>query len=264
MPTHIKRFTLLASLCWPLASFAQQLQTLTVEKIMRDPKWIGTSPDNIFWGVDGQTVYFNWNPAKAPADSLHAITLSQRKPVKTAATDRAHIQALQSGELNTARTRLVYNWQGDIWLRDLESGKDTRITQTNDLETGAEFGFHDTRVLYRRDRNIYSWDPATGTTEQMTDFVMGAKPAKRGDTSGEQDKQLKNQQQELFEVLRQKKAKSDAATAFNESLPKPKSLRALYLDDRSLNDARMSPDGRFVVYRVFRRIWPAARRSPTS
>lgn len=252
MPTQIKRLTLLASLCWPVASFAQQLQTLTVEKIMRDPKWIGTSPDNIFWGPDGQTVYFSWNPEKAPADSLHAITLSQRKPVKTAPAERSRIQALQGGEPDQARTRLAYTWQGDVWLRDLTSGKDTRVTQTTDLETGAEFGFHDSRVLYRRDRNIFSWDPATGATQQLTHFVMGAKPAKRGDATGAQDKQLKNQQQELFEVLRDRKAKSDAATAFNESLPKPDAPRALYLDDRSLNDARVSPDGRFVVYRVFK------------
>ncbi|WP_341843382.1 S9 family peptidase [Chitinophaga caseinilytica] len=252
MPTHIKRLTLLATLCWPVSTFAQQLQTLTVEKIMRDPKWIGTSPDNIFWGLDGKTIYFNWNPEKSPADSLHAITLANHKPLKTAPADRAHIQALQSGELNLARTRLVYTWQGDVWLRDMETGKDTRVTQTNDLETGAEFGFRESKILYRRDRNIFSWDPATGAVEQLTDFVAGAKPAKRGDSAGEQEKHLKNQQQELFEVLRDKKTTSDAATAFNNNLPKTKSLRSLYLDDRSLNDARMSPDGRFVVYRVFR------------
>lgn len=263
MPTHMKRLTLLASLCWPLAAFSQQLQPLTVEKIMRDPKWIGTSPDNISWGIDGKTIYFNWNPDKAPADSLYSIQLSQRKPVKTVPASRTQIQALQSGEYNQARTRLAYTWQGDVWLRDLESGKDTRITQTNELETGAEFGFHDSRILYRRERNIYSWDPATGATEQLTDFVMGAKPAKRTESVSDQEQHLKNQQQELFEVLRERKAKSDAATAYNNNLPKPRALRPLYLDDRSLNDARMSPDGRFVVYRVFREGMARGAEIPT-
>lgn len=257
----MKRLTLLASLCLPVTAFAQQL--LTVEKIMRDPKWIGTSPDNIFWGADGKTVYFSWNPGQAPADSLHAITLSNHKPVKTAPADRTHIQALQGGELNLSRTRLTYTWQGDVWLRDMETGKDTRITQTSELETGAGFGFSDNRILYRRERNLYSWDPATGVTEQLTDFVMGAKPAKRSESVSDQEQHLKNQQQELFEVLRERKAKSDAATAYNNNLPKPRALRSLYLDDRSLNDARMSPDGRFVVYRVFRESMARGAEVPT-
>jgi hypothetical protein len=29
--------------------YAQKLEKLTVEKIMSDPKWMGTSPENIRW-----------------------------------------------------------------------------------------------------------------------------------------------------------------------------------------------------------------------
>ena len=58
-------------------SFGQQkLDKLTVEKIMRDPNWIGTSPSNIQWSDDGKSIYFNWNPENALADSLYYITLT--------------------------------------------------------------------------------------------------------------------------------------------------------------------------------------------
>ncbi|MBO9155383.1 prolyl oligopeptidase family serine peptidase [Chitinophaga sp. GCM10012297] len=232
-------------------------QQLTIEKIMRDPKWIGTSPDNLFWGADGKTVYFSWNPEKAPADSLYSITLTAQTPRKTLPAERQHIQVMANADYNTARTQMVYTWQGDVFLRDLASGKETRITHTSDLESGAGFGFHDSRILFRRNRNIYSWEIQTGVTEQLTDFVNGSKPAPRTEHLGAQDKYLKDQQQELFEVLKEKKAKTDAATAFNNSLPKTEQLRSLYLDDRSLSDARVSPDGRFVVYRVFREAGPS-------
>ena len=43
--------------------------TLSVAKIMRDPKWIGTSPSDPFWAEDGR-LYFYWNPEKAISDSL--------------------------------------------------------------------------------------------------------------------------------------------------------------------------------------------------
>ncbi|UCC44383.1 MAG: hypothetical protein JSU65_00175, partial [Candidatus Zixiibacteriota bacterium] len=38
---------------------------LTVEKIMRDPKWIGESPDWISWSEDSKSIYFWWNPENA-------------------------------------------------------------------------------------------------------------------------------------------------------------------------------------------------------
>ncbi|RPD42338.1 S9 family peptidase [Chitinophaga barathri] len=235
-----------------LLSAASYAQSLTIEKIMRDPKWIGTSPDNLFWGADGKTVYFSWNPEKAAADSLYSISLTQQSPRKTLPAERQHIQAMTNASYNNARTQMVYNWQGDIFLRDITSGKETRITRTSELETGAEFGFNDSRILFRRNRNIFSWEIQTGLIEQLTDFVNGAKPAERSETLNAQDKYLKAQQQELFQVLKEKKAKSDAATSFNKSLPKNEQLRSLYLDDRSLSDVNVSPDGRFIVYRVFR------------
>ena len=38
-------------------AFAQKLDTLTVEKIMRDPnKWIGTSPTGVNWSDDSKKV----------------------------------------------------------------------------------------------------------------------------------------------------------------------------------------------------------------
>ena len=46
-------------------------QSLTVEKIMQDPKWIGTSPSTIYWGPDSKTIYFSWNPDKNISDSTY-------------------------------------------------------------------------------------------------------------------------------------------------------------------------------------------------
>jgi hypothetical protein len=48
--------------------------SLTIEKIMSDPEWIGTSPSNPFWNADGSKLFFEWNPEKAPSDSLYFIT----------------------------------------------------------------------------------------------------------------------------------------------------------------------------------------------
>jgi len=57
-----------------LIVFQANAQQLTVEKIMQDPKWMGCSPANAFWGIDGKTVYFNWNPEKNVSDSVYAFS----------------------------------------------------------------------------------------------------------------------------------------------------------------------------------------------
>ncbi|MFY8046636.1 MAG: hypothetical protein ACOVOS_08680, partial [Chitinophagaceae bacterium] len=67
------RITLLA-FCLLLSTIGIA-QTLTVDKIMQDPKWIGTSPSNVFWGPDGKSVYFSWNPEGKTADSSYVYTL---------------------------------------------------------------------------------------------------------------------------------------------------------------------------------------------
>ncbi|WP_379086565.1 hypothetical protein [Pedobacter sp. UC225_65] len=49
---------------------AQQLAPLTVQKIMRDPKWMGNAPTNYRWSEDSKTVFFSWNPENKERSGL--------------------------------------------------------------------------------------------------------------------------------------------------------------------------------------------------
>ena len=69
-------------------AWGQQLNELTVEKIMRNPKWMGVSPSDVSWSEDSKTIYFNWNPTHAAGDSLYAITLSNKVPAKVSPSIR--------------------------------------------------------------------------------------------------------------------------------------------------------------------------------
>ena len=75
----MNRFYLLALLlCFAIVVYGQSsLGQLTVEKIMRDPKWIGTSPNTISWSPESKTLFFNWNPENYVSDSLYSITRSK-------------------------------------------------------------------------------------------------------------------------------------------------------------------------------------------
>ena len=89
----MKRFLILCLLAFPAITFCQNtLSPLSVEKIMRDPKWIGTSPSSTFWDADGEKLYFLWNPDKSPDDSLYFITIKDHTPRKVSFKEKNKIE----------------------------------------------------------------------------------------------------------------------------------------------------------------------------
>ncbi len=233
------------------ATYAQ-LSPLTVDKIMRDPKWMGTSPDRIFWGIDNQTVYFNWNPEKAMADSMYFIRTKDIQPHKTKAGERAMVNAWKNGTYNADHSLLAYSLYGDVYLMDTKTTKITRITNTTAQEYGAGFTNNGQAVAFQQGRDLFTWDRTDGSISQLTSFKSGTPPPEKSDLDkgNAQEKWLKAQQLQLLEIIRDKKAKADAATAYNrQNAPKP--LRSLYTEDKDVQNVQISPDGRYITYRLF-------------
>ncbi|HEY0611488.1 MAG TPA: prolyl oligopeptidase family serine peptidase, partial [Chitinophaga sp.] len=67
----------------------------------------------------------------------------------------------------------------------------------------------------------------------------------------EQEQWLQNQQLELMQVLKEAKARKDSAKAFNKA-HEIAGLRTLYTSDKTQENILISPDGRFITYRLYR------------
>ncbi|MEO5594332.1 MAG: alpha/beta fold hydrolase [Chitinophagaceae bacterium] len=238
-----------------VTGFAQnQPGALTVEKIMRDPKWIGTSPANVSWSHDSKYIYFNWNPEKAITDSLYYISKENLIPQKTTYQQRQSILRNRNITYNSNRTSYVYDKDGDIFIADTRTGKERRITQTVDVESDPIFSFNDTKVVYTLNQNLYAWDIATGLTIQISNFQRGTPPPKdlKKDNLNMQEKWLKEDQLRNFDVLRSRKQKRDLTDSMANAIPKKKTLKTIYLEDKSLFGVTVSPDGRYITYRLFK------------
>src|SRR4051794_5185855 len=94
----------------PLSLKAQ----LTVEKIMQDPKWIGTSPSNIFWSYDSKSIYFKWDPEKNISDSSYSYSLSESKISKSSFNKSKFAEDIQHGKYNQLKTEKVFVHENDI------------------------------------------------------------------------------------------------------------------------------------------------------
>lgn len=229
---------------------AQKLEKLTVEKIMRDPKWMGTSPSQPAWSIDGHTIYFLWNPDQNTSDSLYAITTDGKPPVKVSASMKRDLVTADDVTWNTNHTGYIYARNGDIFYTELKPARTRKVTQTVERETGAQFSFSDNRIVYNRGGNLFSWDVNTGETEQLTNIRTESRE-RRKDTSA-QEQWLRNDQLQYFEVLRQRKQKREEAEAYNRNTA-VKELRGISIpEDKRVQGLSMSPDGRFISFSLFR------------
>lgn len=265
------------------AGITAHAQTLTVEKIMRDPKWIGTSPSNVSWSPDSKSVLFNWNPKGNASDSVYSYSLSGGQPQLVSYLDPQKNNARNNGVYNNANTLYAYVYRGDIFLVDIKTGKTTRITQTEETESGLKFIMKDEWLSYSREQNLYAWNTQTGVTMQLTNITRGAEntsaaPAFGGGFGGGrgggggnrgggattgvlqprtaengQEAWLRTQQIDLFDVLRERKQKRDDRSAFLRTHREitDDTLKTIGIGDRSMQGLQISPDGRFVTYRLY-------------
>jgi dipeptidyl aminopeptidase/acylaminoacyl peptidase len=241
-------------LLWlPLAAAAQtqpstSLTTLTVEKIMRDPaQWIGNSPSNIGWSEDGKRIYFSWNPEKARRDSLYSTTPAGATPRKVSLAEQRTLPTT-TGEYDQKYARKVYEKDGDIFLLDLKAGKARRVTRTAERETDPAFALQGKLISYTRTGNLYTWDPATGETTQRTDFRRGTRPAS-GQPTDKSEKFLRAQQLALFDIVKQRDQDQRARQRLQKAVARL-SPKAIWLGQQTVENLQLSPDGRFVTYRL--------------
>ncbi len=218
---------------------------LTIEKIMQDPdKWIGTLPENVFWGENGEKIYFQWNPEKDTLSSLHDYNLKTGKIEKPSLKEEESLPA-RNAKYNRNRTKKVYVRNGNLFLLDIKEGKETQLTDWLERASSAAFAVYDTRISFVLNNNLFLINPETGFIRQVTNFIQGKE--KHEPELSEQDQWLENQQKELFKVLDEREALKKARENQRKKEEKPQPEK-IYLDKKQLNDISLSPSGRYVIY----------------
>lgn len=222
---------------------------LTVENIMRDPKWIGTSPSGIFWSYDSKQIYFKWNPGKNLSDSSYNYVITGNK-VSTLSFNEAKLaEDISNGKYNTAKTEIVFVHKDDIFLLNILTGKVSRITQTEAAESNPAFANNDSDIVFAQADNLFAWNIKNGITQQLTNFISGAAPSEFKDDS-QQQAWLKNEALQTSSVIKKRSDKADSAKEFlNRN--KEKELRKIYVGDKEVQQLTISPDEKFITYTLF-------------
>lgn len=230
------------------------LSSLTVDKIMQDPKWIGSSPGNIQWDKDNRTIYFQWNPDKSPADSTYQYRIGDKtsEVKKLSIKQTARLVAHDALIYNTEQTAFTYSLNGDIYYQSNGMSYPIAVTYTIESESNPTFIFDQTAIAYSRGDNLYAWMIADGNTIQLTHFIKTSKP-KPAAGENVQETWLRKDQLREFEILRERKAKkdiTDSLSALKKRFSLSNTIKPIYTDDKILTGLQPSPSGQFITYRL--------------
>lgn len=219
---------------------------LTVETIMRDPEWMGTSPSSVFWSEDGAWVYFTWRREGDRGDSLYVVAATGGTPRRVSIQERKSLPG-RFGDYTRDYRRKVYAKSGDIFVYDIRRKTEQQLTHTVATESSPRFSFDERKITFERDGNLFLLDLETRQERQLTNLQRTARP--REESKTELQKYLERQQLELFDVLRERKKEREENRALQEALefkkPKP-----YYLGQKTASSFVLSPDERFVTFVV--------------
>ncbi|MEH6681082.1 MAG: prolyl oligopeptidase family serine peptidase [Sediminicola sp.] len=224
-----------------LSLFAQQgKEVLTVEKIMSDTVYVGEVPSNIRWNADSRTVYFDWRPMDGPKYEVYGLSMEDPIPIPVTS---ALEQEIKTGDLSFSRDRkkILFERDGDIFIKDLPSETETALLQTSERESRPVFDRSENSVIFQKGQNLYSISVLGKGLGQLTNFT--ARPTKEG-ALNEQDKWLQQDQLAIFDILKKQKGSKAAAKEGPATLPK----EYFFPGSASLTGISADPTMRFVVF----------------
>ena len=219
-------------------------QGITLEKIMSDPDWIGPAVKDAYWSADGRAVYYSAKRSGSPIVDLHRVDLADRKD--QIVEPKAMADADAAAVFDAAGKRAAFARNGDIFVRDVASGRLTQITRTPENEAAPQFSA-DGRLLSFRVNNdwfVHDFD------KRLTTPAAVVKTEKDPDAAPKPD-DLRDMQMRTFSTLKRLHDESETNKKHAEDLRKGDATRApapFYLgEDVTIRDTELSPDARWLI-----------------
>jgi dipeptidyl aminopeptidase/acylaminoacyl peptidase len=241
------QFILLFSLS--LSAISQQL---SVEKIMRDPKWMGTFPTDIQWDDKGQTIYFRYNPDQNPADSLYKISLQNPSDIQKVSLTEQRSLTPRNARYNHAKTKRIYSQNGELMILDLVTGNKQSVLKWGERIGNPNFLANENRVSLESGNNLYVLDIQSGKLQRLTRIQSGNKPSDKEDRAADREKWLKEDNLALLSVINEREQKEAKSKAYQEAT-REKEPYSFYIGSKAISNLQLSPDENFATILLFTR-----------
>ena len=243
----VKTLSPLFFLIFTFQFLSAQTSSLTVEKIMRDPKWMGTFPSQIHWGANSDNIYFNYNRDNDPADSLYKISLNNPdKIVKVPYSAEKNIIP-RNGDFNSDSTKKVFSRNGILYLYDETSNKTTELLDLGNRIGNPQFLADENKVSFSMDTNIFVYNLSNGQLKKLTHIKTGSKTDREEQLSA-RDQYLKDENLSLLEVVKEREDKKEASQEYREETEG--TPYTYYTGKSQVRNMQLSPDEKYVTFNL--------------
>ena len=236
---------------------------MSVEEIMQDPSdFVGNSPEDFSWSRNGKYIFFSWNPEGNSVSSDYRISASGGEAEKI--DDRLEDWP-ESFVYNSDKSSIVYESGGDIFIMTTSNMEEQQLTSTYARDINPSF-FKDDQVVFTSEDNLFLIHLNQGTIQQLTNFDF---PDESDDSSPSstrvrgnynQDNWLRKDQALTSEYLQSKRNKSFDRGSLSRFMEEESgNLAEISVDNAS--QLQLSPDGKYVSFRVYHRPESPAKRT---
>ncbi|ABV88831.1 S9 family peptidase [Shewanella pealeana] len=220
-------------------------QALTLNQIMANPDWMGLFAQGAYWSDDGQSIYFARQAHGAPTKTYYQQSIDGTAASELA-LNQLHSADQRRGVLNNDKTRKAYIYQGNLFVKDLNSGKVSQLTRQNTAVDGVRF-LNNGDISYWQGDNIFKIHQGSGLVEEIASIKMAAEP------KGVQapSTYIAKQQHRLIQYVAMQQDNAKAKQDYKAELTKADptmSAKTWYLGDKEVvTNLSLSPDGRYVI-----------------
>ncbi len=220
---------------------------ITIEQAMADPDWIGPAVESAWWSWDGKRAYFPLKRTGSTLRDLYAVDATGATPMaKLADAERAGIDG-SDPVYDSAHRRSAFVRNGDVFVRDLQSGALTQLTRNVEAAADPRFAAGDGALTWHVDTTWYRYR----FDQRLAETVAVLKAEKDPAAAPDKPDDLRAMQLRLIDTLRRQKQARDDEHARDKALRGADPTRAsepVYLgDDVAIQGSSLSPDGRWLL-----------------
>jgi len=217
---------------------------LLIDEIMKGEQFTGYSPQNISWHPNSRQISFSWNPEMEIIRNTYGVDISTADSIFLLSNSE-RMSLPSGGNWDKELKRYVYSNQGDIYIFHLEQEETIQLTHTHAHKSSPTFSTCGSKIIFRQANDLYTMDPSNGRLNQLIRFERGNEPKEPQLKPNEE--WLRNDQLELFDILRHRKAQKELREERNEE-GKKSGIYTIYTGTQTVSNQQLCPNGRFITF----------------
>lgn len=226
-----------------------QTSTLSVEKIMQNPKWMGTFPSEIKWDDQSTHIYFNYNRDNDPSDSLYRIALNNKNVIEKVNWKTQKELVPFGGNYNNNKTQKVYVNSNTLKIYDISTKKETDLIQLSGNISNPVFLANENLIAFQFSNNAFIYNLQNGSLKKLTNIKTGEAPKEKDSKLSDKNQWLKDDNLALLQIVNEREKKKKSTEKHNK-ITADKSPFDFYLGKKRMTNLVVSPDEQFVTFNL--------------